>query len=364
VQAAALVETLALCLELYNAALQERRDAYRMAGKSLSFAAQSSQLPAVKDARPEYRDIHSQTLQDVLHRLDRAYQAFFRRVKAGAAPGYPRFQGRDRYDSLRYPQYGNGATLDYTSGKWGQLKLSKLGTLKVRMQRSIEGRIKTVTIRRDGTAWYVCFSCEVEAVPLPSSDTAVGVDLGLLHFATLSDGSTIENPRHLRRGLKKLKRAQADLSRCKRGSHRRNRARQSVARLHRKVRNQRADFCHKQARALVNSYGTIVCEKLQPANMVKNHHLALSISDAGWGQFVQYASYKAECAGRRVLCVDPRYTSQTCSSCGAIRKKELSDRWHSCACGAELDRDHNAAINILRAGCAQRAVGYVEAAGL
>jgi putative transposase len=354
-QAAQLDTTLARCRELYNAALQERRDAYRMAGKTLNYYDQANQLPAVKEARPEYRDIYSQVLQDVILRVDRAFQAFFRRAAAGEKPGYPRFQGRDRYDSFTYPQYGNGVKLTYSDGRFGQLTLSKLGTFKVRMHRPIDGTIKTVTIRRDGDQWYVCFSCEVAAIPLPQTDTATGIDLGLLHFATLSDGSTIENPRHLRRGLKKLKRAQQQLSRCRRGSHRRGRAKVRVARLHRKVRNRRFDFCHKAARQVVNTYGTLVFEDLAVQNMVKNHHLALSISDAGWGQFVRYVSDKAEWAGRNVLFVDPRYTSQVCSGCGAIARKELSERWHSCPCGCELDRDHNAAINILRLGRSQQA---------
>jgi putative transposase len=348
--------TLTHCRELYNAALQERRDAYRMAGKSVSYYEQKAALPAVKQARPEYHNIHSQVLQDVILRVDRAFQAFFRRVAAGAKPGYPRFQGGRRFASFTYPQYGNGVRLEYTGGRCGQLILSKLGTLRVRMHRSIEGIVKTVTIRRDGDAWYVCFSCEVAAQPLPPSEAATGVDLGLLRFATLSDGRSIANPRHLRHSLKKLKRAQQHLSRCRAGSHRRGRARAAVARLHQRVRNQRADFLHKTSRRLVAEYGTIVFEQLHPANMIKNHRLALSISDAGWSQFVQYVSYKAEWAGRTVLFVDPRYTSQTCSGCGAIQRKELSERWHSCPCGCELDRDHNAAINILRLGSSQQTV--------
>jgi putative transposase len=355
-QDAALAEVLHRCRELYNAALQERRDAYRMAGKTITYYEQKAELPAVKEVRPEYRAIHSQVLQDVILRVERAFQAFFRRTKAGEKPGYPRFQGRDRYDSFTYPQYPSGARLQYNGGRFGQLTLSKLGTFKVRMHRPIEGTIKTVTMCRDGDEWYVCFVVEVETTPLPQSDTATGIDLGLLRFATLSDGSSIDNPRPLRHSLKKLKRAQQQLSRCQRGSHRRGRAREAVARLHRRVRNQRADFLHKASRRLVNEYGTVVFEQLQPANMVKNHRLALSISDAGWGQFVQYVSYKAACAGRNVLFVDPRYTSQTCSSCGSIRRKELSERWHSCPCGCELDRDHNAAINILRLGRSQQAV--------
>src|SRR5579859_752937 len=363
-QEAALLETLARCRELYNAALQERREAYRLSGKSLTFAPPSAGPPPVKEGRPEDRGVFSQTLQDVLHRLDRAYQAFFRRVAAGQTPGFPRFAGHNHYDSFTYPQYGNGATLAYTGGKWGTLTLAKLGTLKVRMHRAVAGTIKTVTIRRDGDHWFVCFACLVEAVPLPDTATLTGVDLGLLHFATLADGSTIENPRYLRRSLKKLKRAQQQLSRAQKGKHRRARAKAVVGKLHRQVRNQRADFCHKAARQLVNTYGTVVFEDLAVRNMVQNHSLALSISDAGWRQFTQYCVVKAASAGRQVLFVNPRYTSQTCSGCGAIRKKELSERWHSCACGTELDRDHNAAINIARLGWSQRAHGHVEAAGL
>jgi putative transposase len=223
------------------------------------------------------------------------------------------------------------------------------------LHRPLGGQVKTVSIKRDGDQWYVCFSCEVAASPLPETDTATGIDLGLLHFATLSDGTTMENPRHLRRGLKKLKRAQQQLARARQGSHRRARAKGRVARLHRKVRNQRADFCHKAARQVVNTYGTLVFEDLAVRNMGQNHCLALSISDAGWGQFIQFCSDKAASAGRRVLFVDPRYTSQVCSGCGAIARKELSERWHSCPCGCELDRDHNAAINILRLGRSQQA---------
>jgi putative transposase len=349
--------TLARCRELYNAGLQERRDAYRMAGKTLNYYDQANQLPAVKDARPEYRDIHSQVQQDVLRRVDKAFQAFFRRVKAGEKPGYPRFQGRDRYDSFTYPQAGWSLDGD-------RLTLSKLGMVKVKLHRPIGGQVKTVTIRRDGEQWYVCFSCEVEALLLPASASAVGVDLGLLHFATLSDGTTIENPRHLRHSLKLLKRGQQQLSRCWRGSHRRRRAKATVARLHRKVRNQRADFGHKAARSLVNRHGTLVFEDLAVKNMVKLHSLALSISDAGWGQFVQYVADKAASAGRKVLFVDPRYTSQTCSGCGTIQKKALSERWHSCPCGCELDRDHNAALNILRLGSSLQAVSVCRSPAL
>ena len=339
--------TLTRCRELYNAALQERRDAYRLRGVSINFYDQSNQLPDVKEVRPEYKDIHSQVLQDVLHRIDKAFQNFFRRVKAGQTPGYPRFQGRNRYDSVTYPQ--GGWKLD-----GDRLTLSKIGTMKLVLHRPLEGQVKTVSLKREGEHWYVCFSCEVEATPLPSSDEAVGIDMGLNYFATLSTGEQFNNPRYLRKSLAVLAVKQQSLARKKKGSHRREKARRAVATVHRRVRNQRADFAHKLSRQLVNRYGLIVFEDLKPANMVKMHSLALSISDVGWGQFQEFTRHKAESAGRVCTFVNPAYTSQTCSGCGLVKKKELSERWHSCPCGVELDRDYNAALNILRLGSSQR----------
>jgi putative transposase len=344
--------TLACCRELYNASLQHRRDAYRMAGKSLNYYDQANALVEVKEACPEFRNIHSQILQDVLRKVDKAYKAynaFFRRIKSGEKEvGYPRFQGRDRYDSFTFPQGGWSLHCD-------SLTLSKIGTIKVKLHRSICGKVKTVSVKREGEHWYVCFSVEVDTVPLPHSDKAIGIDLGLTTFAVFSNGEAIANPRYLRKSLSNLASKQQALSRCKRGSHRRSKVRRAVAQTHRRIRNQRADFFHKESRKLVNEYGTIVFEKLQPANMVRNHSLALSISDAGWGQFVAYTTCKAENAGRRVVTVSPAYTSQVCSGCGTIKRKELSERWHSCECGCSLDRDQNAAINILRLGISQQA---------
>ncbi len=360
--------------ELYNAALQERRDAYRMVDKSINYYEQANQLPEIKDIREEYRDIHSQVLQDVLRRVDKAMQAFFRRVKSGETPGYPRFQGRDRYDSFTYPQVGFSLTHD------NRVCLSKIGSIKVKLHRAVQGKVKTCTIKREGDSWYVVFACEVAQEPLPVSHESVGIDLGLLHFATFSTGETIENPRYYRRAEKKLATLQQSLTTKKRGSHRRKKAVQRVAKAHRKVRHQRADFLHKESRQLVNVYGLIVFEELQPVNMSKRAKpkqdengtylpngasaksgLNKSIHDAGWGQFVGYCTYKAEDAGRTVVQVNPRYTSQACSGCGMVKKKTLEERWHSCACGTELDRDHNAALNILRLGSNQQSAKVVEA---
>jgi putative transposase len=355
--------TLDRARELYNAALQERRDAYRMVGKSITYYDQAHQLPQIKQDREEYQDIHSQVLQDVLRKVDKAFQAFFARCKRGDTPGFPRYKGRNQFDSFTYPQAGFSLTHD------NRITLSKLGRIKVKLHREIKGTIKTCTMKREGDAWYMVLACEVEHEPMEENTEAVGIDLGLLHFATLSDGSTIENPRSYRKAEQRLDHLQQALSRKKRGSHRRRKAVKQVAQAHRKVANQRRDFLHKQSRKLVNAYGMLVFEKLQPANMSKRPKpkqdengkylpngaaakggLNKSLVDAGWGMFQQFCTYKAANAGREVLFVNPQYTSQVCSGCYQIVKKDLSERWHRCECGTELDRDHNAALNILALG--------------
>ena len=226
---------------------------------------------------------------------------------------------------------------------------------------------------REGNHWYVVFACEVQASKMPLSYEDVGIDVGVTHLAALSDGTFIDNPRHYRKAEKKLTKLQQTLSRKKRGSHRRNKAVKLVGKAHRKIRNQRKDFLHKQSRKLVERYQVIVFEELQTSNLVKRAKpkqdetgkylpngasaksgLTKSIQDAGWADFVDMCTSKAAYAGRTVLQVNPHSTSQVCSNCGTVRKKELSERWHSCDCGCELDRDHNAAINILRLGRSQR----------
>lgn len=339
------------CRELYNAGLEERQEAWRKRGVSITVAGQSAQLPDIKAVRPEYRDVHSQVLQDVLTRLDRAFQAFFRRVKNGEAPGYPRFQGSQRYNSFTYKQFGNGATLDN-----GFLVLSKIGRLAVRWSRPMEGSPKTVTISREADGWYVCISCaDIPLQPRAPTGQETGIDLGLESFATLADGTMIHNPRCYRKAERRLKTAQRRVARRKKGSNRRCKAVTLLAKAHLTVKRQRADFQHKTALHLVRDYDTIYHEELQVANMVKNHHLAKSISDAGWSGFLTILSHKAAWAGRKVIAVNPAYTSQTCSGCGAMVKKGLSIRWHSCPdCGASLHRDHNAAKNIERLGQSRR----------
>jgi putative transposase len=341
--------TLMLCRHVYNAAVEERREAWRMRSVSVAYYQQKSELPGIKEALPEYSEVNSQVLQDVVLRVDRAFQAFFRRMKAGETPGYPRFQGRDRYNSFTYPQVGEhgGARLDN-----GFLVLSKIGRIALRWSQPLEGTPKTVTIRREADGWYVCFSCaDVLVQPLPATGQETGIDLGLEAFATLSDGQRIFNPGWYRKAERALKTAQRRVSRRKKGSNRRRKAVTMLAKAHLEVKRQRQDFHHKAALHLVQTNDTIYHEDMQTANMVKNHHLAKSIADAGWSQFLTILSFKAACAGRRVIAVPPAYTSQTCSGCGVIVQKGLSIRWHNCPhCGASLHRDHNAAKNIERLG--------------
>jgi putative transposase len=346
------------CRELYNAALEERRDAWQKCGVSITVAGQSAQLPDIKAVRPDYRDLHSQVLQDVLTRLDRAFQAFFRRVKAGEKPGYPRFQGANRYHSFTYKQFGNGATLDN-----GFLVLSKLGRIAVRWSGPIEGTPKTVTISQEADGWYACLSCaEVPIQLLEPARQETGIDLGLASFATLANGTMIHTPRCYRTAEAYLRRCQRRVARRQQGSRRRKQAVKLLARAHLKVKRQRQDFHHKVALQLVRENDTIYHEDLQTANLLKNHHLAKSIADAGWSQFLSILSFKAACAGRSVGAVPPAYTSQACSGCGVLVQKGLSVRWHACPeCGTELHRDHNAALNILALGKKQREPGAGQA---
>lgn len=380
------------CRELYNAGLQERRDAYEMVVKRhpnyydeetrkklthelmIGYYEQKRELVDIKELRPEYQEIASHVLQDVILRLKRTYDRFFERVKKGEQPGYPRIQGRNRYNSFTYPD-GAGWKLEAQKRSLNKkgiikvnLRLSIIGTAKVHLHRDITGKIKTLTIKREGEHWYAVFTCEIDKTEsLPVSYEDVGIDLGVAHFGALSNGEFIDHPRYFRKAEKKLAKAQQALSRKKRGSHRRVKAVRQVAKAHRKIRNQRQDFLHKESRKLVNRYQVIAFEDLQTANLIKRPKpkqdengtylpngaaakagLNKSMSDAGWSQFVQMCLCKAAWAGRTLVQVDPKYTSQICSGCGAVGKKDLSERWHSCECGCELDRDTNAAINILK----------------
>ena len=315
--------------------LEDRKNAYDRCGIGLTYYQQQSQLKYLN------LGIYSQVAQDVLRRLDRAFQAFFRHVKNGETPGYPRFKGYTRYDSFTYPQSG------FAILGGGRLNLSKIGVIRIFVHREIEGKIKTCTILRDGGQWYASFSVELPDVEPKEIKTSVGVDVGITTLATLSEGTEIENPKTLDKYDSKLKKAQKDLSRKKKGSSNRNKQKVTLSGIYRKVRNARKDCLHKASRFLADTYDQIVFENLQIQNMVKNHHLARSILDASWGILISLTTYKAEEAGGIVELVNPRNTSKQCSVCGCIQPMPLSRRTYKCPnCGSVIGRDHNAAINI------------------
>jgi len=339
--------TLDLCRWVYNQTLAYRKNAWEQDNKSVSKFDTYNKLPAWKVEKPELAEVHSQVLQNVQERVDLAFKAFFRRVKLGEKPGYPRFKGRGWYDSFTFPQSG----FKLVSGK---LRLSKIGDVKIKLHRPIEGKIKRLTIRRTSTGkWFACFSVEIDDPPKPpwKDGSMVGIDVGLESFATLSNGEKIDNPRFFRSEEKALAKAQKRLSKCEKGTPERRKALKVVQRIHERIANRRYDFAHQISNQLVSKYGLIAFEDLSITNMLKNHNLAKSISDAAWRMLVTITSYKAESAGSIVVLVDPRNTSQLCSRCGLKVNKSLSDRVHECPqCGLVMDRDENAAINILRLG--------------
>ncbi len=331
------------CRDLYNTALEQRIIAWQRARVSVSRYEQEAELKAIRAEFPAYAAIHSHVLQDVLARLDKTYQAFFRRIQRGEKAGFPRFKGRTRYHSFTYKEYGNGARLDN-----GFLVLSKMGRISVHWSRPLEGTPKTVTISKEADGWYMALSCaDVPVRPLPATGQEAGIDLGIEAFATLSDGTRILTPGYYRQAERYLAKCQRRVSRRKKGSHRRRKAVQLLAKAHQTVKRQRQDFHHKTALSLVRQYDTIYHEDVRVANMVRNHHLAKSIADAGWSAFLTILTFKAASAGKRVIAVDPAFTSQACSGCGVLVAKGLSVRWHECPdCGTSLHRDHNAARNI------------------
>ena len=346
------------CRWLYNKVLETRKNAYEQDGKSLGLYDTQNMIPQWKKEKESLKLVHSLALQNVNIRVDLAYKAFFRRVKAGEDPGYPRFKGYGRYDSMTYPQYGNGANL-----VGDKLNLSKLGSVKVKLHRELCGTPKTVTIRRASSGkWFVSFSVECESRPLPEEIKAVGIDVGLEHFATLSNGEQVDNPRFFRKEEKALAKAQRRLSKATKGTPERAKYRKVVSKIHERISNRRNDFAHKLSRTLVNTYGFIAFEDLSITNMMQNGHLAKSIGDAAWNQLVTYTSYKAVDAGRSVALVDPRNTSKRCSRCSTLVEKALSVRVHNCpVCGLSINRDVNAAINILALGLQRMGIKSLEA---
>jgi putative transposase len=355
-QERALERVLWRCRTLYNTALEQRIILWRQRRISVSRYAQEAELKTLRAELPEFGALHSHVLQDVLARLDKTYQAFFRRVQNGEQPGFPRFHGKDRYHSFTYKAYGNGARLDNSS-----LVLSKLGRIAVRWSRPVQGTIKTVTLSKEADGWYVSFSCaQVPTQSLPLTSKATGIDVGLKVFLITADGLPVENPRHYRTAEQALHKAQQRVCRHKKESHRRRKAVQVLAKQHQHVHWQRSDFHHKTALALVRAYDTIYVGAIQLANLSRrpapqqDEHgtyvrngarrkagLNTSSHDAGWRYFLTILAFKAACAGKRVDVVNPAYTSQDCSNvladgiiCGERITKALSVRTYICSrCG-------------------------------
>ena len=335
--------TLETCRILYNSCLVDRNRHYEETKTSLSRFDQQKILVQDKKNIEYLKSIHSQVLQDVLFRVEKAYANFFRRVKEKKdKAGFPRFKNQGRYDSITYSQSG------FKIDKDGKLKLSKIGHIKIKLHRQINGIIKTCNINKEIDKWYACFTVEyvpgVKSIP----DKQIGIDVGIKSFATLSNGEVIDNPKYFIKSEKLLTKRQKQLSKKIKGSSNRNKTRLTVAKLHKHISNQRKDFQHKVSRNIIDNYGYIAVEDLQIKNMVKNHKLSKSISDASWGQFISFLNYKAEEAGCYLEKVNPRNTSKECSVCGYIYKDmDLSIRnWICPICHTEHDRDVNASINI------------------
>jgi putative transposase len=375
-QHVALGQCLASHRELYNAALQERRDAWRLRGTSVSYVDQSAQLKRIREVRPDVATWSFSSQQATLRRLNRAFAGFFRRVHAGETPGYPRFKSAHRFDSVEWPKDGDGCRWQPDTRR---VYLQGIGQVKVTVHRQVHGRVKTLQVRREGRRWLLVLSCdEVPTRRLEPSRAAVGIDLGIASFATTSDGEHVPNPRRVRVAAAGLGAAQQVLARKQWGSNNRRKARATVAARHRKLANQRRNFHHHAARALVARYGLLVVEDLKVANMVRRPAprpdpdqpgrflpnraaaktgLNRSIHDAGWARFVSILRAKAEEAGRVVIVVDARHTSDGCEACGHTAKENrASQAVFSCrGCGHTVDADEHAARNILWAGLARLA---------
>jgi len=344
-QAEAMASLLNTHRHLYNSALAERKSSYETQKRTVGYQEQSAHLKTSRKENPDLAVANFSSCQRTLKRLDRAFQAFFRRIKSGETPGYPRFRGYGRFDSVEFT-HDDGAKLTTD----GRAYFQNVGEVKVKMHRPVEGKLKTVTFCHQAGRWYVVFVCDVPDVEMePSEKPAVGIDLGLKSFFVTSDGEEVKPPKFYRKAQKKLRRVQRAVSRKRKGGRNRRKAVQHLARVHQHVGNQRKDWHHKTALSLVCRYGLIAHEDLNVKGIARTR-LAKSTHDAGWSQFLGILSRKAESAGVRTVGVNPRNTTQTCSNCGRLPavSLQLSERMYHCAfCGFQADRDFNAARNIL-----------------
>jgi putative transposase len=381
-QSTALTEMLRDHCSLYNGALQERRDAYRHVSRTnVRYCDQSAQLKDIRAFDPEGHGRWSfSSQQATLRRLDKAFAAFFRRVKAGHKPGYPRFRGVHRFDMVGFPKDGDGCRWDSTPNDTvTRVRLQGVGHVRVHQHRPVTGTLKTISVKHEGGRWFVILSCDdLPAAPLPATGRKVGIDLGIAHFVTTSDGTHVVNPRHRRDAAVALEQAQRMLSRCQRGSNRRRKARRKVTELHGAVRRRRLDHAHKAALALVRDADVIAHETLRITNMVRTPRprpvpdqrgvfapngaaaktgLNRGIHDAGWRLFLDILAHKAESAGRVLIPVDARDTSRRCPACGHVSKdNRLTQADFVCvACGHTANADVVGALNVAhRAGLVLR----------
>jgi putative transposase len=330
-QAKLLETSLTLCRNLYNNALEERISFYKKFNKSRSKFDQNKFLPEIKTLLPEYSTIHSQVLQDTLARLDKSYKGFFRRLKTGGKAGFPRYKNRNSFNSFTYTQHG----FDLQKG---QIHLSKIGNIKIKQHRNIPSKLKTCTVKREASGkWFAIITFSEEVKPLPKTGKSIGIDVGIKNFAHLSDGEIISNPKFLKKESKNLAKAQRKLSALHKGTKERYKAKKIVNRIYERINNKRTNFAHQQSRKIVDEYDIICVEKLNIKNMLS--------------KFLQYISYKAESADKKYIEVEAANTSKMCSRCGNIQSILLSDRTFTCeSCKCSLDRDYNAAINILNRG--------------
>ncbi|MGI5520248.1 RNA-guided endonuclease InsQ/TnpB family protein [Micromonospora sp. CA-259024] len=370
--------SLAACLDdhrsLYNSALEERREAWRRSRVTIRYGDQSAQLRDIRRADPDHARWSFSSQQATLRRLDKAFTAFFRRIKAGQTPGYPRFKGPGWFDTVEWPKDRDGCRWNPAPGSDRvRVYLQGIGHVRVHAHRQVEGTVKTISVKRQGRRWHVILSCdEVSAQPLAATGRVVGVDMGVVSFLTTSDGVHVANPRHLAASRARLTDAQRALARHRPGSIRRRKTRERVAALHGRIGRQRLDHAHKIARWLVGHHDLIAHEDLCITNMTGSTHgtvnapatnvaqksgLNRSILDAGWGVFLRVLAAKAESAGRLVIAVNPANTSRTCPQCGhCARENRLTQAEFACvACGHTGHADVVGASNILRAGLALQA---------